>query len=239
MLLGLLLFLLFLYTVVSIAVVWFSKQVLFPLGNMNMNEEWFWTASVDFAEPVGLLLYLQGNGETPSASNLTISLFREQGWDVMAVGYTDNFDVTERDVLRAYEVNQKEYTETAIVARSIGSCIAPNLLKKMENPNKVKWVLYVTPVTSVSRLVRWHTWNVMAPVADMLHGAERGYSKHSTDHVHQVVAAKNDMITPYEELLSYTRGKNIQVHGLGGVGHNDIESSDEYVPLLQRLFLNQ
>lgn len=230
----LLLFLLALYVIVAVGLLYFSRSVIFPLGNEQVNEEWFW--------PAGgrkLLLYLQGNAETPLSQNRTIAFFLEQGWDVVAGGYSDSFEVTERDVLRRYESRAGDYPITAIFARSLGTCFAPMVCRKASAPNKIQFVIYATPVTSVGELANWHSWSLFRPFTAMIPGYDRGMTQHNTTHRYHIIIADNDSLTPKAQIQSFTKDKvdDRHVHVIPLVGHNELETSAEYLTVLRQIVL--
>lgn len=215
------------YLMLAWGMLYFSRSVLFPLG--HVDRKWLWTNNGS-----RLLLYLQGNAEIPSRRSKTISFFIDQGWDVLSVGYTDNFDVTDDNILRLYNKEASKYSQTAIFARSIGTCFAPQVCKNAAEPDKIQWVIYMTPVTSVSRLANWHLWNFMSPFVSFLHGANRGYSQHNTAHRHHVLLATEDMITPYQETKEFLKDREVDVYEFPHTGHNDIETSPDYISVLQK-----
>lgn len=154
----------------------------------------------------------------------------------MAHGYGSDFETSEDVIMNQYDTMATKYEKTAIVARSIGSCFAPNICTRAKSPQKIQWVLYITPVTSISRIANYATRFILQPFTPYIRGGERGYIGHPENIPHYVVVAENDLVTPVVDIQDLVKNRDVKLQMVKYANHNDIENWEEYLTILKEVF---
>jgi pimeloyl-ACP methyl ester carboxylesterase len=186
---------------------------------------------------IGAVLYFGGNAEDVSWSSDTLAeAFPDRALYLPHYrGYGGSSGTPSEagllaDALALFDYVQRTYRDIVVVGRSLGSGVATYVAAQ----RPVSRLVLVTPFDSIVAVAAAYYWFV--PVRWLLKDKYESltHAPHVTAPTLIVAAAQDEQIPPRHatELLRHFRAGVATLEMVAGAGHNNIEQSPAYVPLL-------
>lgn len=216
---------------------WSANRIEIPVAGAKL--EGWWTDNPGAATPA-VILYFGGNAEdvlyTAStarhleARRLLVVNYRGYGGSTGQPGQKELYE----DALAVYDQVIREGTDPrhiVVMGRSLGSGVATMLAAN----RPVAGAILITPFDSLAAVAAGHY--AIFPVRLLLrHPFPSDEWARRISRPALIIAASHDFIVPakHAQRLADAWAGPKEVHVLQGVGHNDVEASAEYYPLLNR-----